>query len=408
MTVVPASAGTSLATLLKANQRTPERVMHSFQGFYDGAEPRSALVSNGHAGFFGTTEFGGTGCNGGCGTVFRVTPRATGGYDEHIVHRFFGAEDGTNPEAGLVADARGALYGTTATGGPACFPPGCGTVYKLTPQGNGGFRESVIYAFTNGKDGGSPTASLLVDARGDLVGTASGGKYGNGVVFELSPSGNTYSLAVLYSFGATPGDGSNPSGALIADAQGNLYGLTGEGGSSSVGTAFRLAPGPNGYAETILHNFSGGSDGASPDGALAFGPNGNLYGTTYLGGIDGAGVVFALMPTSKSNYAEKTIQPFTTIGAEPAAGVIVDKHGVLYGTTAFGGLPGCSNGGGCGIVFSLTPVASGFQYDILHVFGGGRDGSEPYAGLSFGPHDALFGTTLRGGTGNYGTVFSVQ
>lgn len=412
-TMAPAAATGRATGLLAPSKLAPENVLYSFQGNDDGNSPVGALLADGRGGFFGTTEWGGGGanCGGGCGTVFHLAPRA-GGFVERIVHRFSDPGDGTSPQAGLVADASGSLYGTTLEGGNGCFNPGCGVVFKLAPQRNGEYTETILYAFTGGADGGAPAASLLIDARGDLVGTTTAGGTGSGVAFMVAPKsaavGAPYRESVLHAFGANRSDGVGPSGALIADSLGVLYGVTESGGTSQAGIVYALYPEKTGYGEAILYNFTGKLDGASPVGALAFGPQRTLYGTVYLGGHNDAGGVFSLTPQSYGVYREKPIYDFQSIGAAPAAGVYVDRSGVVYGTTAYGGLPGCANGGGCGIVFRLTPAGSGFAYDILHVFGGGRDASEPLARLIPGPNDELYGTTVRGGTANDGTVFRIR
>lgn len=392
---------------LASSQSAHERVLDSFQSGFDGAGSRAKLLADGTGGFYGTTEFGGGGCQSGCGTVFHLTRGSNGQYVERVVHRFLGAKDGTNPQAGLVADATGALYGTTLSGGNGCSIPGCGSVYKLTPLHGGGFSETVIYRFAGGNTGANPSADLLVDRSGNLIGTANGGAYGAGIVFELTPKNGAYVETVLYAFGAQPGDGAYPSGAPIVDADGNVYGCTSAGGAAASGTAYRLSPGPQGYTETVVYSFSGGTDGASPN-ALAFGPRGVLYGTAYSGGFQNRGVVFSLAPITKNIYNETTLQVFTTLGASPAAGVYVDASGALYGTTEFGGLPGCVNGGGCGVVFRMTPAGTGFTYTVMHVFGGGRDGSQPSAALMPGTDGALYGTTFDGGTANEGTVYRIE
>ncbi|MBD5653634.1 MAG: hypothetical protein IAI50_00445 [Candidatus Eremiobacteraeota bacterium] len=401
-----------VATALWASasaENAPEHVLYNFQGTFDGGSPRGGLIANRYGAFYGTTQYGGGGCVIGCGTVFELVPSAGGGFTERVVHRFTGANDGTNPEAGVVADSTGALYGTTERGGSACSAPGCGTVYKLTPRPGGGYSESVIYAFAGGSSGENPISSVTLDSRGDLVGTAYGGSNNAGVVYELTRSGNSYTESILYAFGKQPTDGSSPAGAIVADLAGNLYGSTATGGADRAGTVYRLNPTANGYAETILYNFTGGHDGTDPSGALAFGPGGILYGTAYSGGFyHNAGVVYSLTPVSPNVYAEKTVHAFSTVGAEPEAGVYVDASGTLYGTTAFGGLPGCPNGGGCGIVYSLKPTAGGFAFAVLHVFGGGRDASEPLAGVVPGADGELYGTTFRGGTANDGTVYRIK
>jgi len=407
-----AAAFVALAGAPSVARNIPERVLYSFHGGSDGASPQAALLPDGRGGFFGTTAYGGKiDCDNGCGTIFHLAPAAGGGYAESIDYRFerTSYEDGAHPLGGLVADASGALYATAQSGGTFCPIDGCGAVVKLTPRAGGGYAESVIYSFTGGDDGGDPTAGLIVDARGNLFGTTqSGGAARGGVVFELSPSGGSYVQRVIHAFGSQGGDGTYPSGPLVADATGNLYGLTAEGGAGGAGTAFVLHPSHGGYTELQLYAFTGRGDGGAPAGALAFGPHRALYGTTSGGGPFGSGVVFSLTYGSRNGVVERVLHAFSTLGARPQAGVLVDASGALYGTTALDRLPACTQGDGCGIAFRMAPHGDAFDYSVLHVFGYGLDGSAPLAGLVGGPGGALFGTTSGGGAAGAGAVFRID
>jgi uncharacterized repeat protein (TIGR03803 family) len=256
---------------------------------------------------------------------------------------------------------------------------------------------SVVYTFTGGADGSNPTAGLIADSAGDLYGTTPYGGLGFGVVFELSPEG---SETVLYTF--TGGDdGSGPYGGLVQDASGNLYGTTYEGGPSHAGVVFRLDPTGQ---ETVLHAFTGGSDGASPVAALIRDDAGNLYGTTQFGGNpacqNGCGVVFEIDATG----LETVLYRFAggRDGQQPVAGLLRDATGNLYGTTLYGGAPGGKCGtAGCGTVFKLSPTA---EEIVLHAFRG-PDGELPEAGVVQDSAGNLYGTTLGGGAYNEGTVF---
>ena len=196
------------------------------------------------------------------------------------LHSFIGPRDGANPLAGLTSDAAGNLYGTTSEGGGTTCAgdgTGCGTVFKLTPTGDGTYAETVLYRFSGGTDGATPLAGLIVDAAGNLYGTTQYGGgvcggWGCGTVFRLTPNANgTYSETVLYKFTAGT-DGERPyTGVLVADAAGNLYGTTVAGGGGSCawaltcGTVFKLSPNANGgYGETVIYRFAGRSDGATP------------------------------------------------------------------------------------------------------------------------------------------------
>jgi uncharacterized repeat protein (TIGR03803 family) len=283
------SPGCGFGTVFKLTSSGSETVLHSFCLSTDGLLPYAGLIADASGNLYGTTSQGGSSANciggvGGCGTVFKVTPSGT----ETVLHSFTdGGSDGADPLAGLIADASGNLYGTTDSGGVH----GAGTVFKVTPSGS----ETVIYSFVN-TSGALPAAGLIVDASGNLYGTTnSGGAYGYGTVFKLTTSG---SETVLYSFTAGGSDGRYPQSGLVADASGNVYGTTYVGGDASCGyknegcgVVFKLTPSGS---ETVLHSFTGGSDGANPAAGLIFDASGNLYGTTVGGGGSDLGTVFKL------------------------------------------------------------------------------------------------------------------
>ena len=276
-----------------------ETVLYNFLGSTDGDEPNGTLVLDKQGNLYGTTYSGGSGGGGHeAGTIFKVTPTGT----ETVVHRFGAvAADGKFPNAGMVMDKKGNLYGTTIYGGvDGDYGPGlmchnkCGVVFELTAAGV----EKVLYAFKGSKerDGAAPFAGLILDSKGNLYGTTfAGGLYGQGTVFKLTPTGQE---TVLYSFGQPP-DAGFPVGRLVIDGQGNLYGATAFGGTHGQGTVFKLTPSNQ---EKVLYSFTGGADGGQPLDGLAMDPQGNLYGTTFVGGIFnnqclvGCGVVFEVRP----------------------------------------------------------------------------------------------------------------
>jgi uncharacterized repeat protein (TIGR03803 family) len=363
-------------------------VVHSFAGGSDGATPAAGLVKGPAGNIYGTTYLGGTS---GDGTVFELNGREK----ESVLYSFKGGTDGAMPVAGLVLDAAGDLYGTTTIGGDFY-----GTIYKLDNTGN----ETVLYSFTGLADGGRPQAALVFDTAGNLYGTTfSGGDSNFGTVFKLDTSGNE---TVLHSFTATGGDGADPYAGLVADAKGNLYGTTFGGGVYGAGTVFKVAI--NGDT-TTLYSFTGGKDGAGPVAGLIRDSAGNLYGTTLRGGDQsvmcdgyvGCGTVFELTESGD----EIVLYSFTggNDGASPAAGLIRDPAGTLYGTTQFGGALPCS-GPGCGTVFRL---ATNGKETVLHTFAGGADGSNSEAGLLL-KGGALYGTTPVGGASDSGTLFKFQ
>jgi uncharacterized repeat protein (TIGR03803 family) len=355
-----------------------EIVLYTFAGgTIDGAYPYSTLVRDGHGNFYGTTLAGGATAL--WGTVFSLTPRGK----EKILHSFTDKQDGGSPNPGLFLDAQGSLYGPTSGGGAT----GNGTVFKVTAQG----ALSVLYSFTGGTDGKWPQAGVVADAKGNLYGTTYyGGAHNAGVVFKVTPAG---AESVLHHF-TGKADGGNPlTGALVRDAHGHLYGTTSTGGAASYGTVFELMP--NGTLKT-LHTFEGGADGAAPQAGVFRAANGNLYGTTGYGGAYNFGTVFELAP----NGHETMLYVFTggSDGGFPFGDVILDPAGNLYGTTVQGGTANF------GTVFELT--ATGTE-KVLYSFTDGADGAAPFCGLSLDKLGHLFGTASAGGASAYGTVFEV-
>jgi len=305
-----------------------------------------------------------------------------------VLHSFAGTPtDGGNPLAGLIMDKLGNLYGTTQNGGAA----GAGVVFKLTPDGT----ETVLHSFTGGSDGTSPCAGLIMDSSGNLYSTTSdGGADDDGVVFKLAPNGTE---TVLHSF--TGGsDGAHPYAGLIADGLGNLYGTTDEGGAVNVGVVFKLAPDGT---ETVLHSFTGGSDGEYPLAGLTMDSSGNLYSTTSNGGADGNGVVFKLAldgtETVLYTFCPNGGYPCTD-GQAPLAGLIMDSSGNLYSTTYYGGARNR------GVVFKLAPDGT---ETVLHSFTGRNGGESPQAGLIMDSSGNLYSTTYSGGPDNRGVVFKL-
>lgn len=341
-----------------------ESILYSFCSLmycFDGQAPTASLVFDQAGNLYGTTMVGGTGdCNssyGGCGVVFKLTPQRDGSWTESVLHNFCRTDcrDGAFPKAGLVFDGAGNLYGTTWAGGAK----GGGTVFKLAANADGAWTESVLYSFcsrTNCVDGGQPDAGVIFDQSGNLYSTTpAGGAYNFGTVFRLAANADgSWTEKVLHDFGPR---GAEPVGGVIFDQIGNLYGTTFEGGvAAGYGVVFELSPGQNGsWTERILHSFTGparGGDGVGPVAGVVFDTAGNLYGTTVQGGASGCqcGIVFKLAPNGKGGWHEAVLHRFLDHPGEfPVAGVIFDSAGNLYGTTA-----GQLNGGG-GSVFEITP-----------------------------------------------------
>jgi uncharacterized repeat protein (TIGR03803 family) len=340
-------------TVYKLEPSGTETILHSFENNgTDGYTPYAGLVLD-RGILYGATQLGGAY---GQGTVFEVTPTKDG-WTETIFHSFaLNGTDGAQPFASLVFDKEGNLYGTTYSGGAYYH----GTVFALTPSGT----ETILHSFDfNGSDGYYPDAGLVLDDSGNLYGTTTyGGAYGCsedgcGTVFALTPSGKE---EILHSFGAS-GDGANPYGSLVRNTKGNLYGTTYYGGAYDSGTVFELTPSHGKWTETILHNFdNNGTDGSYPADGLVSDKNGNLYCTTTEGGAYNYGTVFELSPPSGGSgpWAETILWSFGngTDGRYPEGGLVFDKEGNLYGVTGYGGAYGIADGGrGYGTVFEVTP-----------------------------------------------------
>jgi uncharacterized repeat protein (TIGR03803 family) len=342
-------------TVFRLDPTGKERNLHSFDGV-DGMWSSSSLLRDAAGTLYGTTQDGGTpeggGCRHGCGTVFKVDTAGK----ETVLYAFTGKAGGALPYAGVVRDGNGNLYGTTYWGGhmSACGDSGCGTVFKLDTAG----KETVLHAFTGGADGGHPYGDLTLDVAGNLYGaTELGGDlsgcqgFGCGTVFKVDTAGKE---TVLYQF--TGGaDGGGPVG-VIRDAAGTLYGATMEGGTAGWGTVFKL---DTSGKESVLYAFTDEADGGMPSAGVVRDAEGNIYGTTAHGGDYsgscanyGCGVVFKVDKRGR----EKALYAFTDVSA-PAlyfpAGVILDKAGNLYGTYPYGGTTRRCNSE-CGFVFKIT------------------------------------------------------
>jgi uncharacterized repeat protein (TIGR03803 family) len=323
--------------------------------------------------------------------------------------------DPFQPTGGVVVANASHLYGTTQGGGANDD----GTVFELTESG-GAWTENVIYSFSGGTgDGAFPTGGLLLHA-GKLYGTAGGGTYGDGTVFELAPKGGGgWMETVLYNFGATASDGRYPTGGLAIDAAGDLYGATSGGGrqlkcggsaKSGCGTVFELKEASGVWTETVLHNFGGAGDGQIPLSVIY--RAGHLYGTTEDGGASGEGTLFELAEVG-GTWRYKLLYSFqgfaTNDGAIPGGGVILDASGDLWGTTVQGGV-GLNNG----IVFELTQAAGVWTEQVILSFPGSLgvdpDGLIP-SGLTYSRSTGNFyGTMLENGGSSglgFGTVFEV-
>jgi uncharacterized repeat protein (TIGR03803 family) len=311
----------------------------------------------------------------------------------------FNNTDGNGPEAGLVQGTNGNLYGTTVYGGAsnACSN-GCGTVFKITPSG----MFTTLNSFDN-TDGAYPEAVLVQATNGSLYGTtAGGGANSNSACGPFSDSCGTVfkitngTLTTLYSFCSQSNcaDGDGPIAGLVQATNGNLYGTTDDGGANSDGTVFKITP--NGTV-TTPHSFDN-TDGANPSAGLIQGTSGYLYGTTVAGGANGLGTVFRITPRGKGFMPLHSFD--NTDGANPSAGLVQGTDGNLYGTTA---LDGANSGG---TLFKITNGTLTTVYDFCSQIGC-ADGQEPDATLVQGTDGNLYGTTVKGGANNDGTIFQI-
>ena len=398
--------GTFTVAVLVISSWASEKVIHNFGSGIDGQNAQSSLIFDAAGNLYGTTYAGGSQ---GLGTVFRTSPNGSGGWTTTVLHSFSGTPDGANPYGGLLLDGAGNLYGTTYSGGGGSTncTDGCGTVFEVSPNGSGGWTTKVIHNF-NGSNGERPYAGLITDGAGNLYGTAyAGGSQGFGVVFKMSPNGSGgWTTTVLHNLGGGT-DGQNPKAGLTFDGAGNLYGTTTGGGSLLWGAVFEMTPnGSGGWTEKVIHNFGRNNDGSIPQvGSLIFDGAGNLYGTCELGGSHMAGTAFEMSPNGSGGWTEKVIHNFGsgTDGTDPYAGLIMDGSGNLFGTTTGGG------GDDNGTAFKMTPNGSGgWTERVLHNFGQGLDGITPAgAGLLLDGSGNLYGTTSGGGSHDEGTVFQI-
>ena len=391
--VIDQGCGTAFMLAPKGDGTWTESVIFNFTDYSLGGAswPAAGLVRDGSGNLYGTLSIGGPNCWSHespyeCGAVFELTPNGDGTWTQNILHYFVGT-DGSQPGSGLIFDASGALYGTTPWGGSgkcsANSNAGCGTVFKLAPNSDGSWTETVLHSFTGGRDGAYPTASLIFDPAGNLYGTTN---YGG---VAICPQ--------YLGWGVEPG----------------------------CGTVFKLTPNSGGtWTETVLHRFTGHQDGGWPLASLILDAAGTLYGTASVGGTaskichdywndkPGCGLVFSLALGSGGKWVEHVIHDFYGGGQSPAASLIFDAAGNLYGTTSNGGGGGCygfyGNKMGCGIVFQLAPQAGGpWKKQLLYSFTGGSDGANPNGSLVFDAAGNLYGATGGGGAYGYGTVFEI-
>jgi uncharacterized repeat protein (TIGR03803 family) len=367
--------------------------LESFTGGVDGGSPGyGSLLMDANGDLFGTTLSGGAY---GGGTAFELV-RTGSGYTLETLVSFDpnSTVDGNTPFAGLTMDASGNLYGVTSAGGAG----GQGTVFELVNTGTG-YTQQTLASFS-GANGASPMGTLLADANGDLFGTTqSGGASGEGTVFEMVHSVSGYSLQTLYQFNYT--DGAAPTGPLIADAAGDLFGTTQSGGAGGSGTVFELVHGASGYSLKTLQSFDGSNGSYLYAGVIAD-AQGDLFGATYSNN-GGNATVYELVH-SGSSYTFETIATlaYGVNGGYIIGGLTLDAQGDIFGTAEAGGT------GGFGTVFELVHGASGYTLQTLASFSGSANGALPEAGVIVDASGNLYGTTDGGGASGGGTVFEIS
>ena len=391
-----------------AAQAQTYKVIHDFTGGQDGWGPAAGFTMDKAGNFYGTTTRGGYmggECTsyGGCGTVFRLSHRGSG-WVLSPLYAFQGGEDGIGPQSRVIFGPDGRLYGNTALGGSH----GSGTAFSLRPPAAScraafcPWNEAVLFAFDDSV-AGPPTGDLVSDASGNLYGATWQGGLGCGVftcgaVYELTPAGGSWTLNVIHNFSLS--DGYHPSSGLIFDQSGNLYGTTGSGpsggcGGLGCGTVYQLSPSQSGWTENILYAFQDGRAGVDPAGGLIFDTAGNLYGTTVGGqGRDGSyPIVFELSP-SNGGWTFSVLYELPGNDG-PNRSLAMDAAGNLYGVT------------GSSLLFKLAPGAGGWTYTDLHNFTGGSDGGNPNTSVTIDASGNLFGTASSGGKYGYGVVWEI-
>jgi len=412
MRKLPLSVGLLLTMLVfvTSSALAREKVLYQFPGGERGNEPQFGLVFDSKGNAYGTTYYGGTY---GWGTVFKLE-QSNNGWTEQTLYSFLGSSDGYNPVGNLLIDTAGNLYGTTLYGGTGtgCQQGsyGCGGTAFALEQSNGTWKHIVLYSFCSrgGCSDGSSPDGLTFDKAGNLYGTtiAGGqlcGSYGCGTVYELSPSHGSWTQKVLHAFNEG-GDGFYPSPGITIGQSGNLYGTTCCGGGYGYGIVFILKPGKHRWQEVLVYAFDGSTNYKNANGSLTLDSAGNIFGTT-TGGSSGCsyqcGMVYRLS-RSNGQWIEETVFTFDgTHGASPNPGLILDSTGNFYGSTLLGGTYNF------GEIFELKPGKT-WTIKLLYDFAGEGADASPNPGLIFGPGGDLYGTTPGSYNSQYyGEVFEV-
>lgn len=375
------------------------KVIHNFSGGADGAYGYVGVTPDRSGNLYGTAWAGGTYGN---GTVFKLSHSGSG-WVLTTLYKFAGGNDGATPWGRVALAQDGSLYGTTAYGGGSCD---CGTVFHLRPSPSAPrtalapWNETVIHRFA-GADGQMPLGDLTFDSSGNIYGTTfEGGSAGNGVVYELTPSGGDWTETVVYS-PANSGIGTLVDDGIVFDNSGDINGVFALGGPYGYGAVYQLSPSGSGWIEQTVYGFTGGSDGAEPFAGLMRDSSGNLYGATIGDGNGGGGTEFELI-NSNGAWTFTTLYGFSgSYGGGPDEKPVMDAAGNLYGTT------GGDGAHGYGSAFKLAQSNGSWTYTSFHDFTGGSDGANPTCVLVFDASGNLYGTTRGGGAYGYGVVFEI-
>jgi uncharacterized repeat protein (TIGR03803 family) len=382
----------SCASLSSPASASNFQVIHDFTGGKEGGVPGYTLLRAGGDSFIGTANQGGKGY----GTVFKLSQKS-GAWTVKPLYDFK-SEEG-QPGWGIIHGSDGSLF-VNASYAQVMDGP-CGSALELdrskTPANRARLVSTLLHTYVKGGDG-CPTGNLLRDSSGNLFGvTQDGGANGWGSVFELSAGKSGWTETILYSFRGQE-DGGAPYSELISDDAGNLYG-TASASSVNFGTVFELSPGKGGWTYNVLYAFAGGADRGQPVAALTFGKSGKLYGATTSFGANGGGTIFRLAPGDKG-WKYKVL--YSLSGSDgPVAALALSKTGTIYGTNFMDGAAGY------GSVFSLAPSGKNWTYSDLHDFTGGADGGYPGGGVVFDSTGNLYGTAVLGGANGAGVLYKV-
>jgi uncharacterized repeat protein (TIGR03803 family) len=396
----------SLLPLMSVAQSVKLKVLHNFGSSNDGNVPSGPLLLDGHGNLYGATS-GGPGQYG-YGILFKLAPQANGSWRESVLYTFLGGSNGGYPWGALIPDVSGNLYGTMQ----GYLSSVAGGVFALTRQ-SGGWNRAVLSNEYAGP-------GLALDKVGDLYGSIGPGDYfGLGAIGELSPGSSGWTYTQLYSYCSPSGcpGGYNPPAPPIWDASGNLWGTMTQGGITQspcvaafgCGVIFEMTPNGDGtWTYNVMHEFaSSATDGQSPYGGLVMDAAGNFYGSTGIGGAYNQGTVFKFAYTG-GQWVETILYDFPScmIGCFVDGTLARDKAGNLYGTAA-GGTGNCA-GYTCGVVFKLAPQKGGaWKYSVLANFTPTTGGLGPFYGVILDSNGNLFGVTRTFGKYEFGTAFEI-